>query len=149
MRHATYALLFLLLLLFMSCDGRTGYYDSEQQEIINTLTAREWKLIYQHVPNFEPESFDKGGSIYKFDSDGKGSTKFLTDTGELDEEFPVSYFQWTFTTDNFSVIYLGGKLEKFWLIDKLTRDELWVYTAGQDPVLHPNTLKTYCKFKAL
>lgn len=149
MKHIASTLLSLFALLIVSCDGRTGYYDDEQQNIIDKLTAREWKLVYKHVPDFEPEEFKTGGSVYKFNSNGKGSQRLLSDKGEIEEGSRIQYFQWTFTTGNFSVIYLGGKLESFWLIDKLTEDELWVWIAGQDPVLHPNTFKTFSKFKSL
>ena len=55
------------------------------------------------------------------------------------------YFCWTFTTENFAVIYID-KSEQFWLIDKFTQLKLWVYTAFQDPVLYPNTDKRFWKF---
>lgn len=127
-----------------SCEERKGYYDTDQKEIISLITGVEWKQVYEHMPRTE---YDEEGWVYKFNANGTGSYKWVNwNDGTIKGE-PVN-FRWTFTTDNFSVIYID-KSERFWLIDKLTLSELWVTSAMQDPVLYPNTDKTICKFKPL
>jgi len=147
MKYLNYIILTLVAFVLISCEERTGYYDSDQQEIIAKLTAREWKLVYEHTPNLEPNEFQKEGWVYKFNANGTGSYKWVKwEDGSISGE-PI-YFRWTFTTDNFSVIYID-KSERFWLIDKLTLSDLWVTSAMQDPVLFPNTDKTICKLEAI
>ena len=140
-------LISILACVFLaSCEERTGYYDTDQKEIINLLTGVEWKQTYEHTPNFEPNEFQKEGWVYKFNANGTGSYKWVKwEDGSINGE-PV-YFRWTFTTDNFAVIYID-KSERFWLIDKLTAKDLWVYDSYQDPVLHPNGDEVFWKFVA-
>lgn len=146
MKYLNYLILTLVAFVLVSCEERTGYYDSDQKEIIAKLTAKEWRLVYEHNPNFEPNIFQEEGWIYKFNTNGTGSYKWVKwEDGSICGE-PV-YFRWTFTTDNFAVIYID-KSERFWLIDRLTSSELWVTSAMQDPVLYPNTDKTLCKLEA-
>ena len=140
--------LFISILVFVflaSCDERTGYYDTDQKEIISLITGVEWKQTYENMPNFEPTEYNEEGWVYQFNANGTGSYKWMNwKDGTINGE--TVYFRWTFTTDNFSVIYID-KSECFWLIDKLTPSELTVKRAMQDPVLYPNTDKTVCKFK--
>ena len=142
--------LFISILVFVflaSCDERTGYYDTDQKEIISLITGVEWKQTYENMPNFEPTEYNEEGWVYQFNANGTGSYKWMNwKDGTINGE--TVYFRWTFTTDNFSVIYID-KLECFWLIDKLTSSELTVKRAMQDPVLYPNTDKTDCKFKPI
>lgn len=142
--------LFIYILVFVflaSCDERTGYYDTDQKEIISLITGVEWKQTYENMPNFEPTEYNEEGWVYQFNANGTGSYKWMNwKDGTINGE--TVYFRWTFTTDNFSVIYID-KLECFWLIDKLTSSELTVKRAMQDPVLYPNTDKTDCKFMPL
>lgn len=140
-------LISILACVFLaSCEERTGYYDTDQKEIINLLTGVEWKQTYEHTTNFEPNEFQKEGWVYKFNANGTGSYKWVKwEDGSINGE-PV-YFRWTFTTDNFAVIYID-KSERFWLIDKLTAKDLWVYNSYQDPVLHPNGDEVFWKFVA-
>lgn len=146
MKYLNYIILTLVAFVFASCEERTGYYDSDQQKIIAKLTAREWKLVYEHTPNFEPNEFQEEGWVYKFNANGTGSYKWVKwEDGSINGD-PV-YFRWTFTSDNFAVIYID-KSERFWSIDRLTSSELWVTSAMQDPVLYPNTDKTLCKLEA-
>ncbi len=141
-------LISILACVFLaSCEERTGYYDTDQREIINLLTGVEWNQTYEHTPNFEPNEFQKEGWVYKFNANGTGSYKWVKwEDGSISGE-PI-YFRWTFTTDNFTVIYID-KTEQFWLIDKLTPSELSVISAFQDPVLYPNTDKIIYKFEAI
>ncbi len=134
---------------FASCDGRTGYYDEVQQERIALLTNTKWFKYYEKRPNFEPTIYESGGAVYSFSPTGQGTYKVVDSDGELEDGYKIQYFQWTFTTDNFTVMYLGGNLEDFWLIDKLTANELWVHSAMEDPVINPNTDQAICKFKAI
>ena len=142
--------LFISILVFVflaSCDERTGYYDTDQKEILSLITGVEWKQTYEHMPNFEPTEYNEEGWIYHFNANGTGSYKWMNwKDGTINGE--TVYFRWTFTTDNFSVIYID-KSECFWLIDKLTPSELTVKRAMQDPILYPNTDKTVCKFMPL
>lgn len=142
--------LFISILVFVflaSCDERTGYYDTDQKEIISLITGVEWKQTYENMPNFEPTEYNEEGWVYQFNANGTGSYKWMNwKDGTINGE--TVYFRWTFTTDNFSVIYID-KSECFWLIDKLTPSELTVKRAMQDPILYPNTDKTVCKFMPL
>lgn len=143
-----YVFLAILVSVFLaSCEERTGYYDTDQKEILSLIGGVEWKQIYEHRPSFEPTEYDVEGWVYKFNTNGTGSYKWVNWNDGTTKGEPV-YFRWTFTTDNFSVIYID-KSERFWLIDRLTPSELTVTSAMQDPVLYPNTDKTICKFKPL
>lgn len=137
----------LVSVFLASCEERTGYYDTDQKEIISLLTGAEWKQTYEHVSGFEPTECDEEGWVYKFNANGSGSYKWVNWNDGTKNSEPI-YFRWTFTTDNFSVIYID-KSERFWLIDRLTPTELMVTSAMQDPVLYPNTDKTTCKFSSI
>lgn len=102
-------------------------------------------MYYAHTPGFQPESFEDEGWIYNFDANGKGKRTWWKKHPE--ENIETEYFQWTFTTDNFAVIYIGGNIERFWLINELTSTSLIVRDAIEDPVLYPNTSQRLCKFK--
>lgn len=140
--------MFILVFVFLaSCEERTGYYDTDQKEIISLITGVEWKQTYEHMPDFEPTEYNEEGWVYHFNANGTGSYKWMDwKDGTINGE--TIYFRWTFTTENFSVIYID-KLERFWLIDKLTPSELKVTSAAHDPVLYPNADKTVCKFIAI
>ena len=62
----------------------------------------------------------------------------------------TQYYDWTFTTENFAVIYLYNTAygQSFWLIEKLTATELRVKAANQDPVLYPSVPQTTLSFTA-
>lgn len=147
MKQIQLFIIILACVFLASCEERTGYYDTNQKEIINLLTGVEWKQTYEHMTGFEPTEFDEEGWVYKFNANGTGSYKWTNWSDGTINGDPI-YFRWTFTTDNFSVIYID-KSERFWLIDKLTPSELSVTSAMQDPVLYPNTDKTVCKFTAI
>lgn len=133
-----------LLLPLASCEEPTGYYDKEQQEIISMLTSNAWRLAFENTKPFPPVDYEDEGWVYKFNANGTGSyawKDYHTDTIIGQPE----YLHWTFTTDNFTVIYIDNP-GKFWLIDMLTANSLWVQSAFQDPVIYPNTDKTIYKF---
>lgn len=138
-------IIFIFCAFLGACEERTGYYDESQKDIIARLTCTEWFMYYAHTPGFQPESFEDEGWIYNFDANGKGKRTWWKKHPE--ENIETEYFQWTFTTDNFAVIYIGGNIERFWLINELTSTSLIVQDAIEDPVLYPNTSQRLCKFK--
>lgn len=143
-----YALILILFcLLFISCDKHMNYDEAEQIEIVSMLTGTEWRQTYEQMSGYEPTEYDEDGWIYKFNSNRSGSYKWF-DRENCSIIGDVVYFRWDFTTKNFAVIYID-KSQQFWLIDKLTPTELWVYSAFQDPVLYPNTSQTFRKFTAV
>lgn len=145
MKKYTVLIISMLALFLLSCEERTGYYDKGQREIIECLTSGEWRQTYEHRPPFEPHELENDGMVYKFNANGSGSYKWVNWTDGSIYGEPV-YFRWTFTNDNFAVIYID-KSECFLLIDKLTTSELWVYRSNQDPVLHPNQYNGFYKFE--
>ena len=148
MKSRILSLLALMGILFVSCEGRTGYLEEGQLSTVSLLTDSEWLMSYYN-PGFGNEyEYDDDTRIYRFEKTGKGwvASGSFSDVSQKEE---VSYFQWTFTTENFSVIYMAGHVvEGYWLIEKLTSNELWVQEAPQDPVIYPNQDKRYYRFKA-
>lgn len=138
----------IIYLLLVSCEGRTGYYNDNQEEIIDKITSVEWILVYEDNGFSSPIIHDKESVRYRFESNGKGWRKFIGSSVEPPLEDNIEYFRWTFTNDNFAVIYIGGNIERYWLIDKLTYSDLWVYDSYTDPVIYPNEDKCFYKFKA-
>jgi len=137
-----------LLMILSSCEGRTGYLDEGQQNTVAMLTDVEWLVVYVDYSIGNEQTFDDETNIYSFGKDTKGWTA----TGSLKDpavKKDVRYYQWTFTTENYSVIYMvGNSTDGYWLIEKLTPDELWVVITASDPVLYPNQYKTYYRLKA-
>lgn len=137
--------LFLTLicgLFLLSCEGRTGYIDESQLSIVAELTGSEWLVAWYEDPLGNVETFDDETSIYRFESTGKG---WIAKGSFKDETIRANArnFHWTFTADNFAVIYMTGSQdwghwEEYWLIEKLTPDELWIKYAAQDPAIYPN-----------
>ena len=148
MKSRILSLMALMGILFVSCEGRTGYLEEGQLSTVSLLTDSEWLMSYYN-PGFGNEyEYDDDTRIYRFEKTGKGwvASGSFSDVSQKEE---VSYFQWTFTTENFSVIYMAGHVvEGYWLIEKLTSNELWVQEAPQDPVIYPNQDKRYYRFKA-
>lgn len=137
-----------MLVVLSSCDGRSGYLDEGQQTTVAMLTDVEWLMSYADYGYDNVETYDDETRIYKFDRTGKGwfaSGSFK----DISKKEDTSYYQWTFTTENFVVIYMTGhSVEGYWLIEKLTPDELWVQWTQQDPVIYPNQDKNIFRFKA-
>lgn len=138
----------ICLLIFTSCE-RSGYYDADQQARLNLLTSVKWS---QHWT----DTYDPDNPVYYYqtwDFDRKGKAVF-TQTGknQAGEEIlrETQYYDWTFTTENFAVIYLYSTTfgESFWLIEKLTDTGLRVKAANQDPVLYPSVPQTTLSFTA-
>ena len=134
--------------ILTSCDGRSGYLDDGQQTTVAMLTVGEWLMSYADYGDGFEETYDNETQIYRFERTGKGwfANGSFTDDSKKEN---VSYFQWTFTTENFAVIYMAGHVvEGYWLIEKLTTNELWVQWTQQDPVIYPNQDKNIFKFTA-
>ena len=148
MRILIIFVLSFLGLIVASCDGRIGYLDDGQQTTVSMLTDVEWLMTYYDSGYGHEYEYDDDTRIYRFERTGKGwmaSGSFSDPT----KKEGVTYFQWTFTTENFAVIYMSGHIvEGFWLIKKLTSDELWVEEAMQDPVIYPNQNKRFCRFRS-
>ncbi|MDE6490751.1 MAG: hypothetical protein K2L49_06290 [Muribaculaceae bacterium] len=140
---------FVLALSLLSCEEPTGYYNDDQWGAIGNLTGTEWVLESVTYPDSEPEIYDDGINVYKFDADGRGWHRILWSLVEPSAKDVTTYFRWSFTTENFAVIYMADSSESFWLIEKLTPTELWVICAMQDPVLYPGTYQYRCRFGAV
>ncbi|MCI8997376.1 MAG: hypothetical protein HFJ95_00065 [Muribaculaceae bacterium] len=148
MKTKLYPLIALLVVALCSCGERSGYLDEGQHSTISLLTDVEWLMVYADS-GFGPDvTYEDETIIYKFEPSGKGwlATGSLIDATIKDN---VSYYQWTFTTENFAVLWMSGAVaEGYWLIEKLTSTELHVQWTVKDPVIYPNQDKTYYKFKA-
>lgn len=152
MKSSILTLLFLVGILFVSCDGRLGYLDEAQISTVSVLTDSEWLMSYAGYSYGSENFFDNDTQIYRFEKTGKG---WFAKGSFLDsyKKENVLYLHWTFTTENFAVIYMTvnageGYWDEYWLIEKLTPDELWVQSTQQDPVFYPNQNKATYKFKA-
>lgn len=152
MKSRIFYLIIIIGLLFVSCDGRTGYLDEGQLSTVSDLTDSEWLMSYADYGYGSDYYFDDDTQIYRFEKTGKGwyANGSFSDASKKDN---VQNFQWTFTTENFVVLYMtgssgGGYWDGYWLIEKLTPNELWVQYAQQDPVLYPNQDNYTYRFKA-
>lgn len=139
----------LLAVLTASCEGRSGYYDPGQQDVIDMLTGTEWEMVSLQYADGEETTCQPGTDIYRFERSGRGWNRIVRSLWEPPLEDMMTYFDWTFTNDTFAVIFMtDGYSGTYWLIKKLTATELHVQSAPQDPVIYPGTSKTFCKFKA-
>lgn len=146
MKQLLTCLYIALTLVVSSCDGRNGYLNEDQHDTVNMLTGAEWLAVSAEYIYGEVITYDSETTVYSFDLTGKGWTAkgSLTDSDILDN---VSYFQWTFTNENYAVIYTTGhNNEGYWLIEKLTPTELWAQWTSHDPVYVPNQVTTRYKF---
>lgn len=152
MKGLVYFFLTLCGLFLFSCEGRTGYIDESQLSRVSELTGSEWLVAWYEDPLGQVETFDDKTSIYRFESTGKGwSANGSFSDAALREN--VRNFHWTFTADNFAVIYMTGSQdwgywEEYWLIEKLTPNELWIKYAAQDPAMYPNQDSRRYRLKA-
>ena len=102
-------ILFLALIgvLFVSCEGRTGYLDDGQLSTVSLLTDSEWLMSYADYSYGSEVFFNDDTQIYRFEKTGKGwfaKGSFL----DSSKKENVTNFHWTFTTENLAVIYLTG-----------------------------------------
>ncbi len=142
------SLILSLLMMLTSCEGQIGYFDEGQQSTVAMLTDVEWLIVYAEYWHENEQTFDNETSIYSFGRDTKGWTA-LGSLKDPSVKKDIRYFQWTFTTENYAVIYTAGNSnEGYWLIQKLTPTEMWLQWSAKDPVLYPNQTTTFYKFKA-
>ena len=101
------------------CEQSSKPLEGVQNEIVNNLTSSSWLHTMSRFPSKD---------------------------GQVDER--TYYFQWAFTTQNFSVICMDIQESGicYWLIEKLTSTQLDVIQALEDPVLHPEVEKDYLSF---
>ena len=152
MKGSLHIFLILCGLLLLSCEERTGYIDESQLSRVSELTGSEWLVAWYEDPFGHVETFDDETTIYRFENSGKG---WVADGSFSDDVLRenVRNFHWTFTADNFAVIYMTGSQdwgywEDYWLIEKLTPDELWIKYAAQDPAIYPNQESRRYRLKA-
>ncbi len=129
--------LILGLLICLSCE-RSGYYNDDQRKRLDLLTATRW--TEQSTDSHDPENPIECRQSWSFDKKGKASVTYKwTDKNGNTTYNETQYYDWTFTTENFAVIYLYSAThgDLFWLIEKLTANELRVKAAVMDPVLNP------------
>lgn len=147
-RMSFLSLLLALLVALPSCGGRNGYIGEDQESTVAMLTGVEWLVVYADYGLGREQAFDDETSVYSFGRDTKGWTAW----GSLKDpsvKKDVRYFQWTFTTENYTVIRIAGNsADGYWLIEKLTPADLWVQWSVKDPVLYPNQPTTSYKLKA-
>lgn len=141
--------LLIILSTLSSCEERSGYYDEGQNNIIARLTSAEWVIQSITYPDSETYYPEYSIDTYRFDRNGQGLHRAQPSLVSPDREDYTEYFQWTFTTENFTVIYIGGNIESFWLIESLSPTDMQVCAAVQDPVLHPSVYKTRYTLRAV
>lgn len=148
-RFLKYLMAVCLFVAATSCEERTGYYDSDQKSILAKLTSVRWVSHGKGIDAAGKPSIDNY-QIYNFETDGNGSFTYLSESNGEELERRTRYFQWTFTTENFAVIFMteGYSDSTFWLIEKLTDTQLWVKSAMQDPVLYPGVHQNSLRFEA-
>lgn len=113
------------------------------------LTSVKWAQRWTDI--YDPENPIDYYQTWSFDTKGKASfTQIGTNSDGKVILLETQYYDWTFTTENFAVIYLfsGTYGESFWLIEKLTAEKLRVKAANQDPVLYPSVPQTTLTFDA-
>lgn len=140
-------MLLIILSLLSGCIERTGYYDDGQQQVIDNLTKNKgWERTY-HMTSYDGRECDIY-ELWTFKDDTNGSRKFVTtyEDGETTEN--ISYFRWSFTIPNFSIIYIDSGL--YWEIEKLTPDQLHIYETYDDPLTVPGQdYREYREYKSL
>lgn len=139
----------MLLPLMASCDQTSKPLEGVQNEIVTNLTSYSWvRTVIEDIPN---ASAYESSETWIFHKSGKGSHKisFKSENEQLDER--VYYFQWAFTTQNFAVICMDIQESGicYWQINNITPTQLDVVSAPDDPVLHPETEKTYLSFHSV
>lgn len=148
MRNLIKSFVLFILLILTSCEVRSRYDEFDQQKTVAMLTDVEWLLVYADYGYGNNHTYDDETSIYSFGRDSKGwiATGSLKDPSVKKD---VRYFQWSFTTENYTVICTAGNAtDGYLLIQKLTPDEIHLQWTAKDPVLVPNQNTTFYKFKA-
>lgn len=128
------------------CESSTHSLEGAYSDVIDNLTASDW--IHTEIENSPNGTISMSSEIWTFHKTGKGSHKvvFSDNKGLLKED--VYYFQWAFTTPNYSVICMdiqqSGLL--YWQIITLSNENLEIVQAANDPVLYPEIDKRYVLF---
>lgn len=138
----------ICLLISTSCE-RSGHYDADQQARLNLLTSVKWAQYW--TDTYDPDNPVYHYQFWNFDRKGKAVFTQIGTNADGEEILrETQYYDWTFTTENFAVIYLYNTAygQSFWLIEKLTATELRVKAANQDPVLYPSVPQTTLSFTA-
>lgn len=80
------------------------------------LTDVEWLMVWADYGSLGEETYEAETDIYRFERSGKGwfANGSWTDNNKKDN---IGYFQWTFTTENFSVICMAGAMKDY---DRIT-----------------------------
>lgn len=136
-----------LLILLNSCVEKTGYYEAGQKEIIDNLTNnKSWERNY-HAKLDNGDEMDVHES-WTFKDNASGSYKSITTYEDGRVHNNQTYFNWSFTTPDFSVIYMDYGL--YWEIKKLTIKEMHIYETYDDPVTIPGqSYRDYQEFQAV
>ena len=138
----------MFLICLSACEGQSGYLDSDQEETLSLLTEKEWLIVYARYWTGDEHTYDDETSVYFLDLKQNGWVA-LGSLKDASVKENVTYFQWRFTTDNFTVIQTAGNgMDGYWLIEKLTPTELWAQWSAKDPVMYPNQITTFYKFKS-
>lgn len=148
MKQLLYHIFLLSLMILTSCEVRSGYLDYDKQNTVAMLTDVEWLVVNADYGLGNEHIYDDETKIYSFGKDSKGwiATGSLKD---MSVKKDVRYFQWSFTTDNYTVICMAGNsTDGYLLIQKLTPTEMWLQWTAKDPVFVPNQNTTLYKFKA-
>lgn len=108
----------------VSCEQSSKPLEGSQNEIVTNLTSSAWEhTVVDELPD---GSAYESSETWIFHKTGKGSHKirFKSQDGQIDER--TYYFQWAFTTQNFSVICMDIQESGicYWQIVDLTKS-LW------------------------
>lgn len=146
---ARFLFIFIPLLFLVSCEQSSQPLDGVQEEIVNNLTSCSW--IKTNIKTLQDGTIFEGEDIWTFNKTGKGSHKSILKYKDREPIEEIYYFQWSFTTSNFTVLCMD--IQKFgicyWQIEQLTTTQLRVIEALEDPVLHPGTTKTTISFNRI
>lgn len=136
-----------VLILFAGCVEKTGYYEPGEKAIIDNLTNnKNWERDY-HAKLDNGDEMDVHES-WTFNDNASGSYKSVTTYKDGRVKNNRTNFQWSFTTSDFSVIYMDYGL--FWEIKELTTKKLHIYETYNDPVTVPGQdYRDYQEFEAV
>lgn len=128
------------------CEQSSEPLEGVQNEIVVNLTSSIW--TYSKIEELPNSITYKSSETWIFHKTGTGSHKVRFQYGEERPDERIYYFQWAFTTKNFSVLYMDIQESGicYWQIEKLTPNQLDVISAAEDPVLHPETEKKFLSF---
>lgn len=126
--------------LSVSCVEKNGYYEPGQEETISLLVDKTWEREYPVDLNGKKFMCHE---FWRFSDNGKGSYKTISTYEDGKKEEIVTYFQWSFTTPNFKIIYMD--YPKYWEIEKLTETELNICETNEDPITVLDQAKRYRK----